>query len=143
VTVHTLLVQSPGPPQPFPVAHAPQVAPPQSTSVSAPFFTLSVHVGAWHVPPAHDPLAQSVLSVHVAPTAHGEQPGPQSTSASLPFFTLSVQVGAWQTEPVQTRFLQSLGDLQAWPPLHGGHVAPPQSTSVSVPFRTKSVQVAV
>ena len=32
--------------QTLPVAHAGQVPPPQSTSVSAPFFAPSVHVGA-------------------------------------------------------------------------------------------------
>jgi hypothetical protein len=89
-----LLVQSPLAEQALLVPHGPQVGPPQSTSVSAPFLTLSVQLGAWHVPPAHEPLAQSVPSVHVAPTAQGEQPGPQSTSASLPFLTLSTQVGA-------------------------------------------------
>jgi hypothetical protein len=88
-----LLLQSLAPLHVFPVPHGPHVAPPQSTSVSAPFFILSVHEGAWHVPPPQDSLAQSVPWPHAAPTLHGEHPGPQSTSASLPFFTLSVQVG--------------------------------------------------
>jgi hypothetical protein len=43
--MHVPLLQSEPTKQAFPVRHLPHVAPPQSTSVSAPFLTLSVHVG--------------------------------------------------------------------------------------------------
>jgi len=45
----TVDAQSPFTAQALPVAHPPQVPPPQSRSVSAPFFFPSVQVGAWHV----------------------------------------------------------------------------------------------
>jgi hypothetical protein len=37
----------------LPATHAAHVPPPQSMSVSAPFFVLSVHVAAWHRLPEH------------------------------------------------------------------------------------------
>src|SRR5262245_52682194 len=37
-------------------AQSPHDAPPQSRSVSAPFFTPSLQVGAWQRPPMHTPL---------------------------------------------------------------------------------------
>jgi hypothetical protein len=48
----TALWQSVSTPQVSPIGHAGQL-PPQSTSVSLPFFTPSEHDGAWHVPPLH------------------------------------------------------------------------------------------
>jgi hypothetical protein len=83
--VHFLLVHVPLA-QSVPVVHAssaPQrgqarrvpVGPPQSTPVSVPFFTPSVHVGAWHViwstqnglvlQKSHTPLVQSRATLHV------------------------------------------------------------------------------
>src|SRR3954470_11600026 len=71
---------------------------PQSTSLSVPFFTPSVQLGAWHTLPVHTPLEQSLPMVQARPVAHlvTHEP-PQSTSVSVPFFAPSVQVGAWQT----------------------------------------------
>jgi hypothetical protein len=77
------------------------VVPPQSTSVSPPFFTPSVQSGAWHVRPGppvalHTPLVQSVPAAHTRLVAHRGQlfDPPQSTSVSFWFFTLSGQLGA-------------------------------------------------
>jgi hypothetical protein len=65
-------------------------APPQSMSVSSPFFTLSEHVSA-HEPAAHEPLWQSVLPEHGSPAGHGPQVPPQSMPVSVPFLTASLQ----------------------------------------------------
>jgi hypothetical protein len=56
---------------------------------------MSMHVGAWHVPPVHTLLWQSVGAPHSLPVAQsaGHIP-PQSTSVSVPFFTMSMHVGA-------------------------------------------------
>jgi hypothetical protein len=68
--------------------------PPQSTSVSVPFFTKSVQSGAWHTLFVHTPLAQSDGAEHAFDVSHfGHAVPPQSTSVSLPFFTPSVQSG--------------------------------------------------
>jgi hypothetical protein len=70
--------------------------PPQSTSVSWPFLTLSKHEApvAWQMPPPQDPLEQSALARQPLPSAQvGQVPPPQSTSVSLPFFWLSMHEG--------------------------------------------------
>src|SRR4051794_23446325 len=57
----------------------PEQAPPQSTSVSAPFFTWSLHAGAAHTPFVHTRLAQSVPRAQRLPAAqvgHGACPEP-------------------------------------------------------------------
>jgi hypothetical protein len=55
--VHTLLAQSDAAAHFLPDAQRAQLPlPPQSTSVSPPFCTPSLHVGAWHAPPEHTPL---------------------------------------------------------------------------------------
>jgi hypothetical protein len=81
--------------------------PPQSTSVSVPFFAPSVHKGDWQVT-LHTPLAQSPPALHASPTAHFGQVPPQSTSDSDPFFTLSLQKGARHVT-LQTLLVQSWG----------------------------------
>jgi hypothetical protein len=76
------------------VGHFGQVPPPQSTSVSAPFFTLSVQLADWQMLPTQTPLWQSPPTLHVLPAAHfGHEAPPQSMSVSVPFFTVSVQLG--------------------------------------------------
>src|SRR6266852_2810250 len=81
------LVQSPLPAHISPLAHVGQVPPPQSTSVSAPFFTPSRHVGGWQMPVVQTPLVQSAATRHIFRSAHGAQmPPPQSMSVSAPFF---------------------------------------------------------
>ena len=78
----------------MPLRHAPQAPPPQSTSVSVPFLTPSVQVGAAHLPLEQTPLVQSLGTLHFLVSAHlGQVAPPQSTSVSAPFCLLSVQVG--------------------------------------------------
>ena len=94
--VHEPLAQSPEAAHALPAAHLPQL-PPQSMSVSVPFFTPSEQVAPWHLSgaPEHTPLWQSPATAHVAPVAHLPQLAPpQSTSVSVPFLTTSVQLGA-------------------------------------------------
>ena len=61
--VHTPLTQSAGPPQPSPTSQSLQ-GPPQSMSLSPPFFTPSPQPAAAHLPALHTMLGQS------APTRH-------------------------------------------------------------------------
>src|SRR4051812_43939978 len=60
--------------------------PPQSTSVSVPFFILSLHDGAvLHTLLVQTALRQSLPSWHILPSSQaGHVPPPQSTSVSLP-----------------------------------------------------------
>jgi hypothetical protein len=75
---------------------APQGAqvPPQSTSVSVPFFTVSAQVAAWHRLAVHTPLPQSAASAQALVAAQGPQVPPQSASVSVPFLTVSAHVAA-------------------------------------------------
>jgi hypothetical protein len=77
-----------------PSAHLVLHDPPQSVSVSLPFFTKSVHVAPWHTPVVQTPLAQSPAPAQPWPVVHLGQLEPQSLSVSVPFLTASVQVGA-------------------------------------------------
>jgi hypothetical protein len=67
--------------------------PPQSTSVSAPFLTPSVHDAAWHLPALQTRLWQSLPTEQFFPLLQGVQLPPQSTSDSVPFLIPSVHVG--------------------------------------------------
>jgi hypothetical protein len=71
-----------------PRPHAGQ-GPPQSTSVSAPFATPSVQLGATQTR-LQTPLAQSPANRHALSTSHFGQEPPQSVSVSSPFFKPSV-----------------------------------------------------
>mmetsp|Transcript_24545 Transcript_24545/g.50957 ORF Transcript_24545/g.50957 Transcript_24545/m.50957 type:complete len:214 (-) Transcript_24545:353-994(-) len=80
----------------LPLLHLGQVPPPQSTSVSAPFVTPSLHVTSVHLPLSHTPLAQSEFWVQSWPPPHFEQSGPpQSMPVSWPLRTPSVHVGLY------------------------------------------------
>ena len=93
---HTLLLQSLLPPQSWPGLQPAQLVPPQSTSVSPPFFVKSLQVGALHVPPEHTRLWQSVGPEHPPPLPHvGHDPPPQSVPVSLPFLIESLHVAGW------------------------------------------------
>jgi hypothetical protein len=72
---------------------ASQVAPPQSVSVSAPFFTPSLHVAGVHVfaVGSQTPLTQSPATRHLSLSAHAEHEPPQSLSVSSASWTPSVQ----------------------------------------------------
>jgi hypothetical protein len=81
-----------------PGAHFGQVPPPQSTSVSAPFFDRSLQAGGLHVraPPVpaalQIPLWQSRATRQGELSGHALQSGPpQSTPVSLASFFMSVQ----------------------------------------------------
>ncbi len=75
----------------WPTVHAGQ-PPPQSTSVSAPFSTLSLQVGAWHTLFVHTADWQSAPMMQPSPSAQPGQTPPQSTSVSSWFSIPSVQV---------------------------------------------------
>jgi hypothetical protein len=92
--VHTLLWQSPPEVHPPPAGHAAHVPPPQSTPVSAAFFTPSAQLAGWQMFPVHTPLWQSAAVPQPALDGHAAQLPPQSTSVSDPFATPSLQDGA-------------------------------------------------
>jgi len=144
----TPLAQSPASVHPLPSAHflAGAQLPPQSTSVSVPFFVESVQLAAWHLLEVQTPLWQSVPAVQAPFVPHLAQAlvPPQSMSDSPSFFTTSEQVGTWQMLPMHTPLRQSAATEQTLPSAHflAGAQLPPQSTSVSVPFFTPSPQPA-
>jgi hypothetical protein len=110
--------------------------PPQSTSVSLPFFKRSVQEGAVHtcVAAGQMPLVQSAATKQVRPVAHVGHDPPQFRSVSVPFLTASVHEGGAQNPATQTLLVQSALTPHAWPSVHLGHDAPPQFRSLSVPF---------
>jgi hypothetical protein len=121
-----------------------QVGPPQSVSVSAPFFIASLQVGDAQTPALQMPFWQSALAPQTFPSAQvGQALPPQSTSVSVPFFIPSLQVaaGVSQTPPMQAPEAQSVLPSQALPISQWTQVGPPQSTSVSAPFFAPSLQV--
>ena len=141
-----LLTQSPLPMHILPTAQrAHMVGPPQSTSVSPPFRTMSVQVGVWQRDMEQTLLRQSDPARQLKPLAqrgHAVAP-PQSVSVSPPFWVMSVQLGAGsQTPPVQLPLWQSDPRAQNWwMPQRGHAFVPPQSVSVSPSLRTPSVQL--
>ncbi len=113
--------------------------PPQSTSVSVPFFTPSVGEGDAHRPPAHTPLMQSLGCAHALPSAHAGAPSPpQSTSVSDPFFTPSVADAATQRPETQCPPPQVASLAQASPD-EGAPLDPPSdgATGSAVEHATK------
>ena len=117
--------------------HAVQTPPPQSTSVSFPFDTPSLHDGATHTRPRQAMLVQSLAFAHFLPSPHAIHTPPQSTSVSCPFARPSLHVGAAHVLFEQTWLAQSLLLLQVTPLPHLGH-GPPQSSPVSLPLRRPS-----
>jgi hypothetical protein len=96
VTEQTKLVQSVEALHVLPEPQAVHTEPPQSVSVSVPFFTESVQLALWQNPPEQTPPRQSLIAAQRLPGPHfGHVPPPQSTSVSAPFFTTSVQLVAW------------------------------------------------
>ena len=118
---------------------APHAPPPQSTSVSVPFFTRSAQPAFWQTLVVQTPFKQSVPAPHTLPAAHRRHVvgPPQSASVSPPFFTVSEHDGAWQVT-LQTLLWQSLAPVQVLPLAHLVVQVPPQSMSLSVPFLTRS-----
>jgi hypothetical protein len=126
------------------LAHPGQFGPPQSTSVSLPFWTPSLHVGTAQAPAAQTPLTQSLAPAQPLPSAHLGQFGPpQSMSVSPSFWIPSLHVGAGaaHTPAVQTPLRQSFAPAQPLPSAHLGQFGPPQSTSVSPSFWIPSLHV--
>jgi hypothetical protein len=156
--VHTPLAQlAPLVPHICPTAHswlvgAAAQVPPQSTSLSLPFLTVSLQLAGVQVPFApHRPFTQSPATVQPLPSPHflfvgdAAQEPPQSVPVSVPFFTPSLQVGAAQAPLAHTPLAQlapaPVPLPHIFPFAQGGH-DPPQSTSVSVLFFTPSAQLA-
>ena len=86
--MQTLLRQSSSTKQGSP-ALQPWQLPPQSSAVSLPFCTPSLHDGGWQVAgvPEQTPVVQSPPIRHSSPgTQRLHRPPPQSTSVSLPSF---------------------------------------------------------
>jgi len=83
----TPLVQSPPEEQPRPSPHFAGHEPPQSLSVSLPFFcpSLQVAVEQSFADGSHTRLEQSAPEAHFCPSPHCWHEPPQSTSVSLPF----------------------------------------------------------
>jgi len=131
-----LLWQSGFAPHAFASAQGGQL-PPQSVSVSSPFFAPSPQPGGaqmWLV--AQNAVVQSPLTRQPEPLGQPAQYPPQSMSVSVPFFCPSAQPAAWHKEFLQTLVAQSFPSTHALPFAHGPHDVPPQSTSVSLPFTT-------
>ena len=127
----------------LPVAHFAGHAPPQSRSVSSPFFTVSRQRLPMHLPVCalQRPERQSLALPQALPwpQAMGHAP-PQSTSTSVPFLRpsrhwLSTQVLLVAQKPVA----QSAPVPQALPRPQGPHLLPPQSKPVSSPSFTPSL----
>jgi hypothetical protein len=79
----SLVVQSELTRQPCRGGQAVQVPPPQSTPVSVPSSTPSLHVGTTQAWSMHAFAAQSRFRLHALPTEHpGHSPPPQSTAVS-------------------------------------------------------------
>jgi hypothetical protein len=100
-----LFAQSAFAEQCFVSAHFVEQVPPQSTSVSLPFCTLSVQDAGVQVCAVGSQtlLRQSPGTMHALLSAHGPQVPPQSTSVSPASFTMSVQCCATQLPfPSQT-----------------------------------------
>ena len=116
----------------------PGSVPPQSTSVSVPFFTPSVQVGG-RADAAVADAARAVAVDRAGPAPSRARRGsvpPQSTSVSVPFFTPSRAASARRTSAVaDARLLQSAlararrGRWRTW------GSSPPQSTA---PSRTRA-----
>jgi len=92
--LHELVWQSPFATQVAPSPQAPQLGPPQSTSLSPPFLTPSEHVGAWQTPLTHTPLWPSPPLEQPPPVPHAAHGPPQSMPVSPPFCAPSLHDGA-------------------------------------------------
>src|SRR5262245_64211652 len=102
------------------MAHLLVHEPPQSTSVSVPFFTPSLQAGAVQTRLVHFPLVQSVFCVQGWPSAQGPQSiPPQSMPVSFVSFTMLVQLASTETcAPLQMPLTQSVLAAQSIPLAH-------------------------
>ena len=123
---HRLLWQSPLTLHALPEAQSGH-DPPQSTSVSLPPFSPSVHEDA-QCALMHDRLTQSVSPPHFSPRPQGgHDPPPQSTSVSAPFCTVSVHCAA--TQMLLTHTLLAQSD----PVTHSTHLPAAEQTLAPAP----------
>ena len=140
-STHEPLVQSEGTLHTVPSTHVEvHTGPPQSSPVSALFFTPSVQLGRQN-DPEHASPTQSSSTSQSSPGAHvAPQTPPQSTSVSSAFFTRSEHVGARHFFVVmeQTPLTQSPASWQVSFVRHVAPQTPPQSVSVSSEFLTPS-----
>lgn len=126
--------------QSLPLGQRAHRVPPQSTSVSVPFFAPSVHDAGAHTPVEHEPLAHSVPDRHAMPV-HLRHGPPQSVPVSVPFWMPSLHDVVAQIQLTQLApFWQSVVVTHDLPIGHLEQSMPPQSMSDSVPFLTRSVQ---
>jgi hypothetical protein len=142
VVLQRFEVQSPLAVQRLPLAQrAVQVAPPQSTSDSAPLRTRSWHASEMQRLPTQRFDAQSRASVQLRPVAHalGQLP-PQSRSASVVSFTPFSHALPTHRPPLHTFEVQSVLALQLFESPHLRQVGPPQSMLDSLPLSTPSPQ---
>jgi hypothetical protein len=111
---HEPLAQSLAAEQLWPSGHLGHIVwPPQSTPLSRPLKTPSLHVGAAQTPPVHTPSRQSRATRQRLPSAQGLQMcamlvPPQSTSVSVEFWIPSLQVpcaivSSWKSTPTRAR----------------------------------------
>src|SRR5688500_323162 len=82
LSAQIMLAQSPSSSQSSPPRHPLQSPPPQSSPVSAPFLTLSLHDAGWQMESVHTPLSQPAASTHGESAGHGAQSPPQSIAIS-------------------------------------------------------------
>jgi hypothetical protein len=119
-----------------------QVLPPQSVSVSVPFFTMSTQDAATQIfTLLHTMEAQSSGARQARPVPQPGQLPPQSTSVSSPSLVLFTQVMGAQRPPRHTPEAQSVGSAHDRLSAQRAVQPPPQSVSVSLPFFTPSLQL--
>src|SRR5207245_1350669 len=99
--VHIMLLQSVPVMHTLPRSQGEQSGPPQSTSVSLPFLTPSLHDDAAHIRLVQNPLWQSLPWRHILWASHGMHEPPQSISVSSPSFARSMQP-IWNTGMVMS-----------------------------------------
>jgi hypothetical protein len=125
------LAQSPPLPQRLPWPQ-PAQGPPQSRSLSPPFWTPSLQVAAWQTPPWHTPLLQATL--------HSPQfSGSADVSVQVPL--QAIEPAGQQVPFEQWALAQSPATRQRLPFWQAGQNGPPRSTSVSCPFAKPSGQL--
>ena len=117
--------------------------PPQSTPVSVPFVTPSVHVATRHDCSTHTPLWQSLGPAHIVPSGHfAHTAPPQSMDDSSWLRIESALVGArHRFASPQLLLTQSLARTHVPPVMQDTQMIPPQSMSVSSWFTSPSAQV--
>ena len=107
----------------MPLVQAPQVAPPQSTSVSARFFVPSVQLAVPQTPATQELVAQSEEVTQAWPEARQKLPSSirSSQSSSAP---LQISFCSASTRPVKVKLVPSLLKTQVFSEKSAGVVEP-------------------